>query len=367
MGFESLKGRNVLLGTLTIKQNKTGDISMKRISFLTIIFVLLGFSTQSFAQNSSNVPIIRIVEVTGYDANSRPTNLNIYGSNFGSSASAISVTLAGTPLTGVVLGAAPNTQIISAVIPAGNWLAGTYLLNVAVGNKSVSSDVTFGAQGAVGSQGIQGIQGQKGDTGLTGAVGPQGATGLTGPAGPTGPQGLQGDTGSQGPQGLTGLQGPQGLKGDTGQIGPAGQTGATGPTGATGAQGPAGTNGTNGATGAQGAVGPQGPQGATGATGATGPAGRMNSQVVSKSTQSGFNPTSGTRLTAIAICPAGTVLLGGGGNPQASDDASVTLLRAYPSSTIAFTQNAFTATGQLNANLTSNGQFAIVAYAICGY
>jgi hypothetical protein len=234
---------------------------MKRISFLTIIFVLLGFSTQSFAQNSSNVPIIRIVEVTGYDANNRPTNLNIYGSNFGSSASAISVTLAGTPLTGVVLGAAPNTQIISAAIPAGNWLAGTYLLTVAVGNKSVSSDVTFGAQGAVGPQGIQGIQGLKGDTGLTGAGGPQGATG---PTGPTGPQGLQGDTGSQGPQGLTGLQGPQGLKGDTGLIGPAGQTGATGPAGATGAQG------ATGATGPQGPAGPQGPQGATGPAGASG-------------------------------------------------------------------------------------------------
>jgi len=325
MGFESLKGRNVLLGTLTIKQNKTGDISMKRISFLTIVFVLLAFSTQLFAQNSSSAPIIRIVEITSYDTNNRPTSLNIYGSNFGTSPSAISVTLAGTALTGVVLYAAPNTQIISAAIPAGNWLAGTYLLTVAVGNKSVSSDVTFGAQGAVGPQGVQGIQGLKGDTGLTGAVGSQGATGPTGPAGPTGENG---------------------------------------------AQGPAGTNGTNGATGAtgaQGPVGPQGPQGATGATGATGPAGRMNSQIVSKSTQSGFNPTSGTRLTATAICPAGTVLLGGGGNPDVSDNASVTLMRAYPSSTNGITTNAFTATGQLNTNLTNNGQFAVVAYAICGY
>jgi hypothetical protein len=234
---------------------------MKRISFLTIVFVLLAFSTQLFAQNSSSVPIIRIVEITSYDANNKPTSLNIYGSGFGSTASAISVTLAGTPLTGVVLGAAPNTQIISAAIPAGNWLPGTYLLNVAIGNKSSSSDVTLGAQGP------------KGDTGATGAQGVQGIPGAPGETGQTGPQGPTGPTGATGAQGVAGPAGPTGSVGLTGAAGPQGPAGATGPIGLTGATGPAGATGAQGATGAtgpQGPAGPQGPQGATGPAGASG-------------------------------------------------------------------------------------------------
>ena len=149
---------------------------------LILLTVLFGVGAAQAA--TSTDPVIRIVEITSYDASNKPTSLNIYGSNFGNSASALSVLLADTPLTDVVLSAASNTQIISATIPSGNWLPGTYLLKVTVGNnKTTTSDITFG------------IQGPKGDTGATGPAGP---TGPTGPAGPAGQQGVQGPAGANG-------------------------------------------------------------------------------------------------------------------------------------------------------------------------
>ncbi len=176
---------------------------MKHITFLVLIIALLSFSNSVSAQNP-NDPVIRIVEITNYDASNKPTSLNIYGSNFGNSVSELSVSLAGTPLTGVVLSAAANTQIISATIPSGNWLPGTYLLKVTVGNnKTTTSDITFG------------VQGQKGDTGETG------------PPGPVGPIGPKGDTGATGPAG------PQGPAGAAGAVGPAGPVGPQGPAGTT--------------------------------------------------------------------------------------------------------------------------------------
>ena len=142
-----------------------------------VTILLLGFSNSVSAQNPTD-PVIRIVEITSYDASNKPTSLNIYGSNFGNSASALSVSLADTPLTDVVLSAASNTQIISATIPSGNWLPGTYLLKVTVGNnKTTTFDITFG------------IQGPKGDTGATGPAGPTGLAGQQGVQGPAGANG----------------------------------------------------------------------------------------------------------------------------------------------------------------------------------
>ncbi len=143
---------------------------------LILLTVLFGVGAARAA--TSTDPVIRIVEITSYDASNKPTSLNIYGSNFGNSVSALSVSLADTPLTDVVLSTASNTQIISATIPSGNWLPGTYLLKVTVGNhKTTTFDITFGVQG------------------------PKGDTGATGPAGPTGPAGQQG---VQGPAGANG-------------------------------------------------------------------------------------------------------------------------------------------------------------------
>jgi hypothetical protein len=155
---------------------------MKHITFLTFLVASICFSTSVLAQNP-NEPNVRIVEITSYDATNMPKSLNIYGSNFGNSLSAVSVTLADTPLTGIVLDAAQNTEIISASIPAGNWKAGTYLLKVTIGNKSSSSRVTISTQR---------LKGDKGETGPQGPIGPEGPQGLQGPQGPAGPTGPAG-------------------------------------------------------------------------------------------------------------------------------------------------------------------------------
>ena len=197
---------------------------------LTVLFGVGAAQAAAFTVTNAGDPVIRIVEITSYDAANKPTSLNIYGSNFGNSVSALSVSLADTPLTGVVLSGAANTQIISATIPSGNWLPGTYLLKVTVGNhKTITFDITFG---------VQGLKGDTGETGPPGPVGPIGPKGDTGATGPAGPQGLKGDTGATGPAGPQGVQGPAGA---VGLQGPAGVAGAVGPAGPVGPQGPAGT------------------------------------------------------------------------------------------------------------------------------
>lgn len=181
-------------------------------------------------------------------------------------------------------------------------MPGNYVLTVAVGARSTTFTVTFGAlgpvgpqgpqgetgaTGATGAQGIQGIQGEKGDkgdTGETGATGPQGIqgiqgekgdkgdTGAPGATGATGATGAQGDKGDKGDQGIQGIQGPKGDKGDTGL------TGATGATGPKGDKGDTGAQGIQGIQGIQGLRGLTGLTGATGATGATGPKGDQGIQ-----------------------------------------------------------------------------------------
>lgn len=74
--------------------------------------------------------------------------------------------------------------------------------------------------------------------------GPQGPVGATGPTGPIGPTGLAGAVGATGPSGANGTNGAPGAVGATGATGVAGPAGATGPAGAAGAGVPvAGTTG----------------------------------------------------------------------------------------------------------------------------
>ncbi len=121
----------------------------------------------------------------------------------------------------------------------------------------------------------------------------------------TGPQG------PEGPEGPAGPEGPQGPAGPQGATGAAGATGAQGPQGATGPQGPAG------AMGAQGPTGPQGPQGPRGVSGW---------QVVTATSSVPGGP--GTTLGfAVANCPFGTRIMGGGG---ASTSAAVYLTTSQP-------------------------------------
>ena len=108
--------------------------------------------------------------------------------------------------------------------------------------------------------------------------------------GPVGPAGSQGAQGPQGPQGVQGLVGPQG------PAGPAGPRGATG------------------------LAGPPGPQGARGSEGKPGLPGTIakSTIVTAKVLKSAPDPAAGTTLTALTSCPAGEVVLGGGGRVAAT-------------------------------------------------
>ena len=169
---------------------------------LCVAVAAAGTGSISTAQVVPPKVSIRIVEVTQYDPAGKPTGLNIYGSGFGADVANVSVTLAGSALTGVVLNRVPGAEIISVAVPAGNWLPGTYRLKIAVGPPDkaavAESDVTLGAQGPQGPEGAAGAQGPAGPQGAQGAAGPagpQGTAGVQGPAGPAGPQGPAGPAG----------------------------------------------------------------------------------------------------------------------------------------------------------------------------
>jgi hypothetical protein len=126
-------------------------------------------------------------------------------------------------------------------------------------------------------------------------------------------------------------EGQPGAPGATGQAGPPGEKGDKGDTGAAGA---------DGATGAQGPPGPKGDKGDTGA-----PGGLAGYEVVRAGP---FVVNSGTNLFAVALCPAGKVVVGGG--PDA--DGNITLRKSRPqtaphgwqvdmSNATVFTQNVF--------------------------
>jgi len=168
-----------------------------------------------------------------------------------------------------------------------------------------------------------------------------------GAPGPQGPQGPKGDTGPAGPQGDTGPagpQGPQGDKGDKGDKGDTGAAGATGPAGAQGPQGDKGDKGDKGDPGAPGATGPAGPAGANGVSGYQ----LVNSGITSL-------PSGGATASAVAICPAGKKVVGGGWDTDASKDVFVV------SSTPNASGSAWLGTIQNN----STGTVQVVLTAAC--
>jgi Collagen triple helix repeat (20 copies) len=175
--------------------------------------------------------------------------------------------------------------------------------------------------------------------------------------------------------------------GSRGPEGPAGPRGFPGPTGPQGPVGPAG------AAGAKGAPGAPGPAGAAGAKGASGVA--SSSVVQGTAVSSIADPTAGTITSATASCPAGRVLLGGGGQvsdgepgaagskaasrttapaPAASDSTTATgasnavttgtgvaLLSSYPTSA-----RTWKAVGVVTGPLTSGMAMSVQASVICG-
>lgn len=117
------------------------------------------------------------------------------------------------------------------------------------------------------------------------------------------------------------------LRGQVGATGLTGATGATGPTGATGATGPTGATGAQGAKGSSGEIGPQGPQGDQGPKGDPGP----QTDFAYTNAYSEFTTVpAGQFRFANAICPGGTLLVGGG---YTTDNVSTALLMptsSYP-------------------------------------
>lgn len=148
-----------------------------------------------------------------------------------------------------------------------------------------------------------------------------------GQRGPKGSAGAKGTTGAQGPQGTTGAPGATGQigsKGEAGQAGLAGlpgqpskgETGLTGEQGAMGAEGP---EGEKGETGSQGPKGEKGEPGLVGEKGEKGETGILGYQVVTNS-ETIFANGGGTSLGQVfATCPAGKVVIGGGGHAVGGD------------------------------------------------
>ena len=246
-----------------------------------------------------------------------------------------------------------------------------------------------GATGATGPAGPTGPAGATGETGATGPAGPQGApgtngtngidgtNGLDGEAGPIGPAGATGQTGLTGAMGATGAQGPQGVAGDAGQTGAAGADGAVGPqgpigaTGADGAAGPQGLQGEQGATGNQGpqglagatgAVGPAGPTGATGAAGPQGVAGLSGLQYIAGTPATLLKLTTGT---AIAMCPSGRSVIGGGSTTgvPAGSNANPAYMQVFNSVNSGSTSWSVSGTNAESGG--GNRSLTLTAYAIC--
>lgn len=175
------------------------------------------------------------------------------------------------------------------------------------------------------------IRGSSGARGVTGAIGP---AGVAAPKGADGVAGANGATGANGAVGATGARGASEASGVTGATGVAGATGATG---------------TLGVTGAQGATGPTGAPGGAGATGIVGPGSEI-------ATNAQVGETSGDE----AECPAGDVILGGGGKLETNANAVGALQSSYPTSI-----KKWAAVGVVTSASEHTGTLKVKAYAIC--
>jgi hypothetical protein len=134
------------------------------------------------------------------------------------------------------------------------------------------------------------------------------------------------------------------------QIGPAGPTGPQGPTGASG---PAGATGSTGATGAT---------GPTGATGATGIGGLQTVTLPSVSNSVGLKE-------AVALCPAGKRVIGGGGAivggsvASGSDLAATVALKSSRPITLSGSEGWTARAEEIAPGYDGDWSFTI--YAIC--
>jgi hypothetical protein len=112
--------------------------------------------------------------------------------------------------------------------------------------------------------------------------------------------------------------------------------------------------GTTGPQGAAGPAGPAGPKGADGAAGAPGAPGVSGREIVVAESDT----NSDTEKTALATCPAGKQVIGGGANVYPNDVDDVFVRDSYPSSTTGFFVEAQEA-------LAVADNWQVAAYAIC--
>lgn len=159
-----------------------------------------------------------------------------------------------------------------------------------------------------------------------------------------GPQGATGPQGAAGAQGIQGAPGPQGPQGSSGPAGPAGPRGATG------------------LTGKQGPVGQTGSRGPAGATGLSGTA-VSSTAVTGTPVLSTVDPSIGTTVTALASCPPGDILLGGGAQVSApgSSGKNVVLRSSYPTG-----NGGWRAIGSVVGPLGTGDQMTVRPFAVCG-
>ena len=165
--------------------------------------------------------------------------------------------------------------------------------------------------------------------------------------------------GPAGPAGAAGQRGPAGEAGARGPAGPAGEAGAPGPAGApgeAGTAGPPGETGPAGPAGPAGEAGPAGPEGAAGEPGAPGISGweQVTSAAVSL-------PTGGTKA-AVARCPAGKQVFGGG---FTSPGAGSTVVESRPVSGPVAGDTRTTPGWLVWARNPSGPDSTLSAYALC--
>ena len=231
-----------------------------------------------------------------------------------------------------------------------------------------------GPEGPAGPAGPAGVDGAAGPAGAQGAPGAAGADGAPGPQGPPGPVGPAGADGAQGPAGQSAFEFWQSLPGNQNRTIEefyATLTGPQGPAGPAGAQGPAGPQGGDGLSAYEvwltlpgnenrtleefyaAITGPQGPQGEPGI--------RLLAEPVQNAVGQSSSMEPKATLTATASCPAGALLVGGGGEAVANhpdDIQQVSMARSYPSSA-----TTWTAVGLANSRI--NQGMTVRAYAIC--
>lgn len=162
----------------------TNRLFKQRIVLLFAGLALAAGSAQRLSAKDGKPPIIQKVTFTFTSGNPVPTEMDIFGTGFGTGKPFVS-------LDGFTQAVTLFTDTRVTVSPVNVVDAGSYRLTLtrtpsSEGNGTAVFDVTIGTVGPQGSQGPQG------------AMGPAGPPGLMGPAGPAGPAGPQGAPGMSG-------------------------------------------------------------------------------------------------------------------------------------------------------------------------